>query len=186
MPLVEAHVLKGYAPGEKSRLTTALTNAVRHVVPAPDEAITVLVQEYASENYARGGITRSPAPALPDPCQIVRDYLAAMEARDLSAARAMLAPGFQMVFPGAASMSTLEALIDWAKDRYKFVAKSIHSVEAFHNGDCQVVYVIGTLSGAWPDGTAFDGIRFVDRFEVKGSQLARQDVWNDIAEERPS
>ena len=83
MPIVEAHILEGYSPSDKSRLTSALTDAIRFVVPAPDEAITVMLHEYPSEAYARGGQHRQPAPALPDPTQIVRDYLAAMEARDL-------------------------------------------------------------------------------------------------------
>jgi hypothetical protein len=34
----------------------------------------------------------------------------------------------------------------------------------------------------WLDGTAFSGIRFIDRFEVAGGLIRRQDVWNDLAE----
>ena len=42
MPIIEAHILEGYSPKEKSRLTAALTDAVRFVVPATDEAETVM------------------------------------------------------------------------------------------------------------------------------------------------
>ncbi|EDZ42034.1 4-oxalocrotonate tautomerase [Rhodobacteraceae bacterium HTCC2083] len=49
-------------------------------------------------------------------------------------------------------------------------------------GDAAIVYCRGTLSGEWPDGTTFTGIRFIDRFEVVGDKLTQQDVWNDIAE----
>ncbi len=38
------------------------------------------------------------------------------------------------------------------------------------------------LAGEWPDGTPFDGIRFIDRFELADGKLARQEVWNDLAE----
>ena len=38
------------------------------------------------------------------------------------------------------------------------------------------------VSGIMPDGTPFEGIRFIDRFEVTEGLLTRQDVWNDIAE----
>ena len=55
MPIIEAHILGGYSPAEKSRLTMALTDAVRFVVPAGDDAVTVMVHEMAPENYARGG-----------------------------------------------------------------------------------------------------------------------------------
>ncbi|MCV6591935.1 MAG: nuclear transport factor 2 family protein [Silicimonas sp.] len=185
MPVVQAHVLEGYSPQEKSRLTTALTQAIRFVVPAPDEAITVMVHEVAPEAYARGGAHRAPAPALPDPGALVLDYLKHMEARDLDAARAMLGDGFEMVFPGTAPMTTLEELIDWAKPRYQFVTKSYEATEAFQGEHSAAVYTRGTLSGAWPDGTAFEGIRFIDRFEVRNGKITRQDVWNDIAEVRP-
>jgi 4-oxalocrotonate tautomerase family enzyme len=93
MPIIEAHVLQGYAPDEKARLVRALTDAVRFVVPAPDEAITVMLSEYPAENYARGGQMRQPAPALPDPAALVLDYLAAMEAREIDRARRCWARG---------------------------------------------------------------------------------------------
>ena len=34
----------------------------------------------------------------------------------------------------------------------------------------------------WPDGAAFSGIRFIDRFTVADGKLADQTVWNDLAE----
>jgi 4-oxalocrotonate tautomerase family enzyme len=185
MPIVETHVLEGYSSAEKARLVAALTQAIRFVVPAPDEAITVLLREYPADNYARGGVARTPAPALPDPAQIVLDYLRAMEVRDLAAAQALLGDGFQMVFPGTAPMTTLEELIAWARPRYRFVTKSYDGVEAFQGDGCAVVYTRGTLRGEWPDGTPFSGIRCIDRFEVTGGKITRQDVWNDIAEVRP-
>jgi len=186
MPIVEAYILRGYTRAEKSRLTTALTNAIRFVVPANDEAITVMVHEMAPENYARGGKSRSPAPALPDPVEITLDFLAALEARDIDVAEAVLAAEFKMTFPGTKPMYTLAELINWAKDRYRFVKKTTISTEAFHLDGRTIVYVIGTLSGEWPNGDPFEGIRFIDRFEIKGGKLVSQDVWNDIAEERNS
>jgi len=187
MPVVEAHILEGYADAEKRRLTSALTDAVRFVVPAPapDDAITVLLHEYPAAAYARGGQLRTPAPALPDPKTVVTDYLAAMEARDLDAASGFLGDGFQMVFPGTPPMTSLTELVDWAKGRYRFVRKTTDAVEAFHGDGAAVVYVRGTLNGEWPDGSPFKGIRFIDRFELTRGRITRQDVWNDIAEVRP-
>ena len=184
MPIVEAHILEGYAPQEKSRLTRALTDAVRFVVPASDEAITVMLHEYPKEAYARGGIHRDPAPARPDPAGIVTDYLAAMEARDLEAAQSYLGEDFEMVFPGPQSMTSLTELIAWAKGRYRFVRKTTEGVEAFQAGGASIVFVRGTLAGEWPDGRPFSDIRFIDRFEVVDGKITRQDVWNDLAEVR--
>nr|WP_235971209.1 nuclear transport factor 2 family protein [Palleronia pontilimi] len=123
--------------------------------------------------------------APPDPVAVVKDYLRAMEARDLDAARAHLAPGFTMTFPGAAPMTNLDELIAWSRPRYAHVAKTIDGTDLCAARGTSVVFVRGTLHGAWPDGTPFDGIRFIDRFELEGGRITRQDVWNDIAEVRP-
>ena len=184
MPIIEAHIRKGYSTRERSRLTAALINAVRSVVPAAPEAVTVMIHEMAQENYARGGTARSPAPAVSDSREIALGFLAAIEVRDVGKAEAMLSAGFRMTFPGKEPMTSIEELIFWAKSRYRFVKKTIASTEAFHVDGYEVVYVIGTLAGEWPDGTPFEGIRFIDRFEIKGGKLISQDVWNDIAEER--
>jgi 4-oxalocrotonate tautomerase family enzyme len=47
--------------------------------------------------------------------------------------------------------------------------------------DHAVVTCHGHLHGEWPDGTAFEGVRFIDRFEIRAGRLTRQDVWNDLA-----
>jgi phenylpyruvate tautomerase PptA (4-oxalocrotonate tautomerase family) len=183
MPVIELHVIQGYSDDDKSRLCEALTHAVRIVVPAPPEAVTVMIHDLAPAGYMRGGVHRTPAPALPCPIGLVRKYLSAMEAREIEKAKDMLGAGFLMTFPGTAPMHQLEQLIEWAKPRYKFVTKTYSGFEALQTpDDAAVVYCRGTLSGEWPDGTPFDGIRFIDRFEVTDGHLTRQDVWNDIAE----
>lgn len=186
MPIVELHILEGYDPDSKRRLGEALTDAVRFVVPAAPDAVTVMIHEMAGPHYYRGGRQRQGAEALPDPKELVHRYLAAMEARDLAAAEAMLGEGFTMQFPGAEPMQRLQELIDWAAPRYRFVTKTYEGYDALQSdGPAAVVYCRGTLSGEWPDGTPFEGIRFIDRFEVEGGKITRQDVWNDIAEVRP-
>jgi ketosteroid isomerase-like protein len=116
--------------------------------------------------------------------QTVRAYLDAMEARDLDSAKGYLAAGFTMTFPGDAVFSTLDELIDWAKPRYRSVGKKYDRFDETGNADDAAVYCFGTLYGEWPDGTPFDGIRFIDRFTVKGDKLVDQRVWNDLAEVR--
>ena len=183
MPIAELHVLKGYTPEEKERLGQALTDAIRFVVPAPPEAITVMIREMPEDDYFRGGMRRQGAPALPDPAAVVRSYLSAMEAREIDAARDHLGDGFVMQFPGTGPMTRLQQLIDWAAPRYRFVTKTYEGFDAMQSaGAAAVVYCRGTLAGEWPDGTPFKDIRFIDRFEVTGGKITRQDVWNDIAE----
>ena len=118
-------------------------------------------------------------------CEQVQTYLNRMETRDLDGARAMLAEGFVMQFPGAPEMHTLSELINWAAPRYQFVKKTYLGFDACTGGsEVTIVYCRGVLSGQWPDGSAFDGIRFIDRFELVGGKITRQDVWNDIGEVR--
>ncbi len=187
MPVLELHILEGYTDADKTRLCNALTDAVRIVVPAPPEAVTVMIREMQPAEYMRGRQRRAPAPALPDPAETVRNFLSAMEARDLDAAAAMLGAGFTMTFPATAPMTSLDELIAWAAPRYRFVTKTYEGFDAMQSPDeAAIVYCRGTLSGEWPDGTAFEGIRFVDRFEVIQGLLTRQDVWNDIAETKAS
>lgn len=186
MPIVELHVLQGYGPDEKRRLGESLTDAVRLVVSAAPDAITVIIHEMTTEHYYRGRTPRSGAPALPDPELCVRDFLGHMERRDLAAARALLGDGFTMQFPGSPEMAELEDLIAWSKPRYQRVAKTYERFDAMQSeGDAALVYCFGTLSGEWNDGTAFTDIRFIDRFEIVGGKITRQDVWNDMAEVKP-
>jgi len=126
--------------------------------------------------------TWAAAPETPaDAAQVVRAYLEAMEARDLDRARRHLGRGFSMTFPGNVRLHSLEELIAWAAPRYRFVRKTYQQVDTLGS----LVYCFGTLSGEWPDGTPFQGIRFIDRFALADGLIVRQDVWNDMGEVRP-
>lgn len=107
-------------------------------------------------------------------------FLRLMEARDLAAASALLAPGFRMVFPGGVEMERLEELVAWSRERYRWVRKTFDRIESTG----EAVWVSGKLAGEWLDGRAFEGIRYVDRFELKDGLIVRQDVWNDMGEAR--
>ncbi len=185
MPVVEIHLIEGYTAPDKARLGKALTEAVASVVAAAPDAITVMIHDLPATDYFRGGTPREPAPALPDPATTVRAYLDAMEARDLDKAQGMLGDGFVMVFPGAAPMKKLQELVDWSRPRYHFVKKTYKGFDVTQSDAIQIVYARGTLQGEWPDGTAFGGVRFIDRFELTGGLITRQEVWNDLGEVRP-
>ena len=102
--------------------------------------------------------------------QVVREYLAAMERRDLVAARTSLAPGFFMVFPGGARFDSLEALVESARSRYRSAKKTYERFDTFDGGVL--------------DGTPYSGVRFIDRFTVRDGKLVDQRVWNDLAQTR--
>lgn len=178
MPIVTVQILEGYDSAAKTRLGRALTEAVRSVIPAPPEAVTVILNDMPAGNYFRGGENRSGAPALPDGRDLVLRYLQAMEARDLDLAQSFLAPDVVMTFPGPYRMTSIAEMVERARGRYRFVTKTYDHFDAMGT----VVYCFGTLAGEWPDGTPFSSIRFIDRFEFAGGLIVRQDVWNDLAE----
>ncbi|WP_425091826.1 nuclear transport factor 2 family protein [Tropicimonas sp. S265A] len=121
---------------------------------------------------------------MPQAEDIVRAFLTALETRNLEQAAHHLAPGCVMTFPGGVRMTRLDDLVAWSKPRYTRIRKAFEGFETLQAADNQVVYCRGTLSGTGTDGRSFDGIRFIDRFEVSGGLITRQDVWNDMGEVR--
>lgn len=117
-----------------------------------------------------------------DAAQMVREYLARMEARDLDGAKALLHPDFEMIFPGDRRFADFSQLLEWAALRYQQVGKTIERVDAAPADDGIAVTCFGTLHGIWPDGTPFDGIRYADWFLITDGRIRRQLVWNDLAE----
>lgn len=114
--------------------------------------------------------------------RIIKEYLQAMEDRDLAGAASFLADDFQMHFPGDQTFHTLDELVSWARPRYQWVKKAYEQFDFCPAGDENVVYCFGTLHGQWLDGSIFGDIRFIDRFVVRDGLLTNQKVWNDLAE----
>lgn len=121
--------------------------------------------------------------SAPSSVDICLRYLRVMEERDLAAARRMLDPAFRMVFPGDKRMTDLDALVANSASRYRFVKKTFDETDSGTDKHGRPVVVIsGTLFGEWPDGKAFSGIRYCDRFVLKDGRLLEQHVWNDLGE----
>lgn len=110
-------------------------------------------------------------------------YLAAMEARDLDTARRYVADtGLELVFPGDRRFTSIEAIVANSSGRYRVVKKRITGRDAWQSEGRVRAMITGTLYGEWPDGTPFEGIRFVDWFEFEGERIVKQHVWNDAGE----
>lgn len=180
MPVIRVTLIDGYDEAVRDRLLEGYSAVTRTVLEAIPDGITAVIEEVKASNYRRGNQRKSPKAPPPPPEQIVRDFLAAMERRDLDAARGFLADGFTMMFPGGARFTRLEELIDWAKPRYRRIAKAYERFDTVFGMQDAVVYCMGTLEGEWPDGSSFSGIRFIDRFTVAGGKLTGQAVWNDL------
>ncbi len=184
MPVIDITLLPGYGPETESRLVQRVARATRSVIAAQPAGTVVFVRN-ASTYQRDGRVFSAGGPARPDASGLVRHFLERMQERDLPAAQALLAPGFVMQFPGAAPMARLEELVAWGQGRYQRVGKVYERFDESWSDEATVVYCSGTLYGVWLDGTAFEGIRFIDRFEIVDGLITRQDVWNDLAEARP-
>ena len=181
MPVTQITLLRGYEQEAHQRLIDHVSKAVRSVIPAPEAGTTTFIQEVVA--YQRDGrFFDQGNAALQSATEVVKSFLLAMQARDLAHAQTHLHPDFQMVFPGGQSFLRIEDLWVWAATRYQHVEKTFKHFDESWQGDRSVVYCAGSLSGIWPNGTAFENIRFLDRFEVVAGKLARQDVWNDLGE----
>lgn len=185
MPVIKLTLIEGYDDATIRTLSSRLTDAVRATIGAPPDGITVIAEEVRPACYMRGGESRTPGAPAPSAVEVVKDFLARLEARDLAGATAHLAEGFEMVFPSGKRMRDLETLVDWSRGRYARVSKRIEGFDESVARDTVIVWCRGTLQGAWPDGTPFEGIRFCDRFELSGGRIVFQEVWNDLAEWRP-
>ena len=184
MPIIDIKLITGYSADARRRLSERITDATTSVIDAPADLVTVTINEINPDNYMRGRTGRQPGPAVPDQTRIVTDYLQAMEARDLERAKALQAEGFTMKFPGNAEFKSIDELLQWASQRYSSVAKKIVRFDECITQVSSVVYCHGTLYGTWLDGTAFEGVRFIDRFELQDNLIVEQLVWNDLAEVR--
>jgi hypothetical protein len=115
---------------------------------------------------------------------IVNEYLRLLMIPDPDAARRFIAPGLEIRFTGNRLMHDPAECADFNATRYGWVKKRIEATEVVAGGmpEHAVVYSRGSLYGVWPDGTAFEGNRYVDRYEVSHGRITRMDVWNDSAE----
>ncbi|SIQ71350.1 hypothetical protein [Pseudacidovorax sp. RU35E] len=118
------------------------------------------------------------------PAEIVDEFLRLVMIPDPASASRYTAPDIRIRFTGNRPMTAPGDTSAFNAQRYAWVKKKIDRTETVAGGteDETVVYSLGTLYGAWPDGTAFEGNRYVDRYVVRRGLIVQMDVWNDSAE----
>jgi hypothetical protein len=116
--------------------------------------------------------------------KIVEDYLRVLMIPDPEAARRYCAPEMAIRFTGNRAMRDPSECAAFNRGRYKWVKKAFGPTHVAEGGteDETVVYQTGTLYGEWPDGTKFEGNRYVDRYVVRRGKIVMMEVWNDSAE----
>jgi hypothetical protein len=118
------------------------------------------------------------------PAELVTEYLRLHMIPDPQAAAAFVAPDIRIRFTGNRPMAHPADATAFNAKRYAWVKKKIERTEVVAGASEEeaIVYSLGTLYGAWPDGAPFEGNRYVDRYVVKQGKIVQMDVWNDSAE----
>lgn len=114
--------------------------------------------------------------------ETVTTYLRLVEERRLDEAAHYLAPTAEIVFPGGRRFPDLRSQVDAAGGRYRSIRKVFEGFDVIDSGGPIVVYAFGMLEGEDTSGRPFDGVRFIDRFELVDGLVASHRVWNDLAE----
>ncbi len=114
--------------------------------------------------------------------ETVRAYLEASMVPDPETAQRYVAAPLRLTFTGGRKFSHPREATAFNAGRYKWVKKKLGQMDVVPGPERTIVYSVGTLYGEWPDGTPFEGNRYVDRFVVENGVIVETDVWNDSAE----
>ena len=114
--------------------------------------------------------------------EIVERFLVASMVPDPETAATLMSADVAITFTGGRKFSHPRETTAFNAMRYKWVKKKMERTDVAPGKRDTVVYNTGTLYGEWPDGTPFEGNRYVDRFVVRNGKIIRMDVWNDSAE----
>jgi hypothetical protein len=131
---------------------------------------------------ASPAVALSPTDETAEAAAIVEKFLEASMVPDPVAAARYIADDLRLTFTGGRKMSHPRDSAAFNAKRYRWVKKSMERSDVVAGAHETIVYNIGTLYGEWPDGTPFEGNRYVDRFVVRGGKIVQMDVWNDSAE----
>ena len=114
--------------------------------------------------------------------EIVERFLVASMVPDPVTAATYISPELKITFTGGRKYTHPRETAAFNARRYKWVKKKFERTDVVPGAGETIVYNLGTLYGEWPDGTPFEGNRYVDRFVVRAGKIVKMDVWNDSAE----
>lgn len=96
--------------------------------------------------------------------EIVERFLVASMVPDPITAARYIADDLKITFTGGRKYGHPRETAAFNAKRYKSVKKKMERTDIVPGHGETIVYNLGTLYGEWPDGTPFEGNRYVDRF----------------------
>ena len=120
--------------------------------------------------------------ATQEAASVVERFLVASMVPDPVEAARYISDELRITFTGGRPYRHPRETAAFNARRYKWVKKKMERTDVAPGKGETIVYNTGTLYGEWPDGTPFEGNRYVDRFVVRGGKIVETDVWNDSAE----
>ena len=123
-----------------------------------------------------------PTDETAEAAEIVERFLEASMVPDPETAARYIAADLQITFTGGRKYNHPRETAGFNARRYRWVKKKMARTDVVPAAGETIVYNTGTLYGEWPDGTPFEGNRYVDRFVVRSGKIVQMDVWNDSAE----
>ncbi len=90
-----------------------------------------------------------------------------------------------MAVSGNYRFTDIADFIAFSRQRNGGVRKAPEGYDVCRTEEGVAVYCYGTMSGNWVDGSPFEGVRFIDRFLIRGTKILDLKVWSDMAEFRP-
>ncbi|MDX2203331.1 MAG: nuclear transport factor 2 family protein [Hyphomicrobiaceae bacterium] len=129
----------------------------------------------------KSGLTGA-SPETVAAADIVERYLDAVMIPDPVTAAQYISPDLRVTFTGGRKYRHPSETAAFNAKRYKWVKKRYERTDVVPGAGETIVYSLGSLYGEWPDGTAFEGNRYVDRYLVRGGKIVQIEVWNDSAE----
>jgi ketosteroid isomerase-like protein len=122
---------------------------------------------------------------MSDAVATVKTFLDALMRRDMEAVDVLLGPGFRMTVSGGHVFTSPAEFAAFSKGRHKSAKKTTDRYDAIPGDDCTIVYAMGSMAGVWNDDTTYEGVRYIDRFEVAHGKIVDMRVWSDMSEFRP-
>ena len=127
-------------------------------------------------------VVAKPSDETAQAAELVERFLVASMIPDPEKAAGFMSGDVAITFTGGRQFRHPREATGFNAMRYKWVKKKMERTDVAPGIGETVVYNTGTLYGEWPDGTPFEGNRYVDRFVIRDGLIVQMDVWNDSAE----